>query len=954
MGLSFFLKKILNNKKSEVILFIWVEGGGKTKTMNNNKIISDKALEQLKRIGKRFSTLIIAVVLLLVLGTLAFQIATKYIWMDSLDFSKVYTTILYSKVTLGVTGFVLFFLLSFATFFWIRFSYMKQFSPAQLPVIISKNRYAYLLMVLASTLIGITGSLIVEGIGWEKALKFIHHTSFGVTDPFFNMDTSFYIFELPFIQFILYTLLNLFFFFLIIQIGAYSVFNMYRMSRHAQIHLATTVGVLGIVLAGIHLLGRYDTLLTNQVNLFQKSVVHGLSYTDKLVNIPKAYVLAAIVILMAVWIVVSLFRGKVQSSIKPLLIYIVAIVLFQVASIVVQNYVVSPNEFTREEPYLEENLQFTRAAYDLDTIEVKENPGNASLDEEMLDRNELTLDNVRLNDSRPLLDIYNQLQTFRTYYKFNDMDIDRYEIDGEYEQVFIGARELSTDDLPEQAQTWVNKNLRYTHGYGVAMSHVNKVTEQGQPEFMMNNIPVDGVLDVERPQLYFGEEAYPNVIVNSKVDEFDYPTGDENETNRYEETSGIPLQGLNRLLFAAKEGSVRMLVSDQLTDESQLLQTRNINDRVREIAPFFTYDDDPYIFVRDDGSLAWIIDAYVSAEGYPYSEAYNGNNNYIRNSVKVVVDAYTGEVDFYVVDQEDPLIQTYQNMFPELFTAEIPEDVQAHFRYPVDLFKIQTAMYGTYHMSNLEVFYNRGDYWEIPTEMYFNQDIEMDPYYITMKLPEYDEEEFILMTPYTPKKRQNMISWMGVRNDGDHYGELFVYQFPKQRNVYGPQQIENRINQDSVISQQLNLWSQGGSEVIRGNLLVIPIEDTVLYVEPVYIESSNETSLPEVKQVIMAYEDHIVMEETFEKALEEILGYSDRDVEKPQDAEEDVDEGAIDPEEDGTDEEGMEEPPALNAEDALQEAGQLFEDYQEALSNGDFEKAGAILKELEEELSKFK
>src|SRR5690625_3107224 len=370
--------------------FCYYEERGENKSMDNNngnkKFISDEMLEQIVQYLKRFSKLIISVVLLIVIVLLGFEIATKYIWMDSLDFSKVYTTILYSKAILGVSGFLLFFILSFVTLYWIRLSYTKQYSPAQLPVVITKNRYAYGVITLASTLIGITGSLIVEGIGWEKALKFIHHTSFGVTDPMFNMDISFYIFELPFIQFILYTLLNLFFFFLLIQIGAYSVFNMYRISRHAQIHLATTVGVLGIVLAGIHLLGRYDTLLTNQVNLFQKSVVHGLSYTDKLVNIPKAYVLAAIVILMAVWIVVSLFRGKVQSSIKPLLIYIVAVVLFQVASIVVQNYVVSPNEFTREEPYLEENLQFTRAAYDLDTIEVKENPGNASLDEEMLDR----------------------------------------------------------------------------------------------------------------------------------------------------------------------------------------------------------------------------------------------------------------------------------------------------------------------------------------------------------------------------------------------------------------------------------------------------------------------------------------------------------------------------------------------------------------------------------------
>lgn len=911
--------------------------------MTNGNNFSKSQYDRMKRLSKRFSITVGIVIFLIVLSYIGFQLFTEYIWMDTLNFGEVYTTILYSKVLLGVSGFVLFFILTFLTLYWIRLSYMNHFSPVQLPSFIAKGKTAYLIIGASAVFIGLTGSLIVQGLGWEPALKLINHTSFNKVDPFFNMDISFYIFILPFIEFVLYTLLNLFIFFLIIQIGAYSAFHMYRMSRHAQIHLAVTFGLIGIFLAGIHLLGRYNTLLTDQVNLFQKSVVYGLSYTDQLINVPKSYVLAAVAIIMVVWVIISVFRGNIQSSIKPIILYVAVLLIGQIASVVVQNFIVSPNEFSKEKPYLEHNLEFTRAAYALDKIEVKENPGNASLDTDMIERNQLTLDNVRLNDSRPLLDIYNQLQTFRTYYKFNGMDIDRYKIDGEYEQVFIGARELSTNDLPEQAQTWVNKNLRYTHGYGVAMSHVNKVTSQGQPEYMLRNIPVDGMLDVTRPQIYFGEEPYPNVIVKSKVDEFDYPTGEENETNRYEADLGIPLQGLNKLLFAIKEGSFRILVSDQLTNESQLLKTRNIKERVNKIAPFFQYDDDPYIIVREDGTLAWIIDAYVKAENYPYSESYRGNNNYIRNSVKVMIDAYSGEVNFYIVDPEDPLIQTYENIFPNLFTEEIPEDVKEHFRYPVDLFKIQTAMYGTYHMSNLEVFYNREDFWQFPTEKYFDQDIEMDPYYITMKLPESDVEEFILMMPYTPKNRQNMISWIGVRNDGDNYGEIFVYRFPKQKNIYGPQQIENRINQDSVISQQLNLWSQGGSEVIRGNLLVIPIEDTVLYVEPVYIESSNETSLPEVKQVIMAYEDHIVMEETFDKSLEKILSYIDGKTKSDDEPKEET------PEADETQEE-KEQEPILNAEEALKEIGTLFDAYQKALSDGDWAKAGEIMEELEEKL----
>lgn len=903
-----------------------------------------KQVDLFKRVSKRFVILTFSIIAFIVILYVAFQIYTNYIWMDTLGFSTIYTTILSSKVLLGLSGFILFFLLTFGTLYWIRLSYLNQFTPVQLPAFIVNKKPSFFLIAFGSFLVGILGSLIVQGIGWEPTLKLFNYAPFDKEDPFFGMDISFYIFVLPFIQFIIYTLLNLFIFFLIVQIGAYSAFRLYRINRYAQVHLATTFAVIGLLLASIHYLGRYETLLSNNVNIFQKSVVHGLSYTDELINLPKSYILAAAAIIATIWIVISLFRGNIQSSFKPIIIYIALIIIGQLASIGVQTFIVSPNEFAREEPYLEHNLQFTRAAYGLDDIEVKENPGNMSLDADMIERNELTIDNIRLNDARPLLDIYNQLQTFRTYYKFNDIDIDRYEIDGEYEQVFIGARELSTVDLPEQAQTWVNKNLRYTHGYGVAMSHVNKVTAQGQPEYMLRNIPVDGVLNIERPQIYFGEEDYPNVIVKTKVDEFDYPTGEQNETNRYEGDLGIPLQGLNKLLFAIKEGSIRILVSDQLTSESQLLKTRNIKDRVNEIAPFFTYDNDPYIFVRDDGSLSWMIDAYVTAENYPYSENFSGNNNYIRNSVKVTVDAYTGEVNFYIVDPDDPLVQTYKNIFPDLFTEEIPEDVRAHFRYPVDLFKIQTAVYGTYHMSNLEVFYNREDYWEFPTEKYFNEDIEMDPYYITMKLPENDEEEFILMRPYTPKNRQNMIAWIGVRNDGDHYGEIFIYRFPKQKNIYGPQQIENRINQDSYISQQLNLWSQGGSEVIRGNLLVIPLEDTVLYVEPVYIESSNETSLPEVKQVIMAYGDYIVMEETFDKSLEKILTYVENGVRPPATQEEGADQKELD-------DEGQIEEPILNAEELLQEISTLFDQYQKALSEGNWTEAGEIMEEIERRLN---
>ncbi|MFC4024904.1 UPF0182 family protein [Oceanobacillus longus] len=913
-------------------------------------------MKKLQKLGSWTGAIIGILFLLFILGTIAFQWITEYIWMDSLEFGTVFTTILGSKLALGAGGFFIFGFVTWLTLFWVRRTYLSHFDPQQLPAFFYQKKMVMNGAILAvAVFIGLLGSVIVQGVGWEPLLKILNYETFGESDPIFNRDISFYMFVLPFLEMIINILLGLGFFMLVVVVVAYSVFNIYRMNRSAQVHLGLTIAIIGVLLACTHLLSPFQALLSNQVNIFQESVVHGLSYTDRIINIPVSYILAAVAIIGAIWVILALRKGNFNSMLIPIVAYVAVMILGQGASALVQNYLVEPNEFQREQPYLEHNLNYTRQAYELENIDVSEHPGNQdSLDEDMIENNELTINNVRINDARPLLDVYNQLQTFRTYYEFNDIDVDRYEIDGEYQQVFLGARELNTADLPEQAQTWVNRTLRYTHGYGVAMSQVNEITSQGQPEYIVKNLPPVGEVDVERPQIYFGELDYPNVIVNSDVDEFDYPSGDENMNNRYEADKGIQLSGWNRLLFSANEGSFRMLVSDQLSNESQLLDTRNIVDRINRIAPFFEYDEDPYIFVRDDGSLAWMMDAYLVEKGYPYAEKFQDNKNYIKNAAKVMIDAYTGEVTFFVTEPDDPLLQTYQNIFPDLFTTEIPEDVESHFRYPERLFKIQANKYGTYHMTNLEIFYNREDRWEFPTEHYFNEDIEMEPYYVTMKLPEYEEEEFILMMPYTPRNRQNMIAWIGVRNDGEHYGEKFVYRFPKQENVYGPQQIENRINQDSVISQELNLWSQGGSQVIRGNLLSIPINDTMLYVEPIYIESSNETSLPEVKQVVVAYQDYIVMEATFDEALNRILELAggeidESDLQPEGPSLEDIEGEPEEPAE--TDEEETPPPvPSGDSDQLLHEFSELFGDYQDALSNGNWEEAAEIMSEIEERL----
>lgn len=902
---------------------------------NNVTGLSSAQKHKWKKRGGRFGKFFFVLIVLFLLVSISFDWITDYIWMGTVGYQDSFMTILTSKLMLGVVGFILFSVVTYIMFSWMRKVYLGFFSNEQLPAFIHSKKQSRLLMLAIAVFAGLIGSALVQGVGWEPWLKFLNYEPFGVTDPHFGRDVSFYMFVLPFIEIALSTVLGLAIFFFILEVAFYSVFSMYSKSRGAQMHMGATLAVIGVLLAAQHVLEPFHSLLTNQVNVAQESVVHGLSYTDAVINNPASYVMAGVAVLGTVWLIVSLFRGNLKGMIAPIVLYIVVGILAQGASMIVQNFVVSPNEFSKERPYLEENLNMTRAAYDFENMTEEQHPGADTLDQAMVDRNQDTINNVRINDSRPLLSVYNQLQTFRTYYEFNDIDIDRYMVDGEYEQVFLGARELNTTDLPSQAQTWVNQNLRYTHGYGIAMSNVNEITPQGQPEYMVQNLPPQGDLEIERPQMYFGEEDYDSVIVNSGVDEFDYPAGDENKSNRFEADTGVPLSGINRALFALSEGSFRMFVSDQVKGDSKLLQTRNIMDRVERIAPFLSYDEDPYIFVRDDGTMAWMIDAYVTEENYPYSEPYSGDNSYIRNSVKVTVDAYTGETTFYVAEPDEPLMQTYLQMFPDMFTEEVPDDVRSHFRYPIDLFKVQSQMYRTYHMTNLEVFYNREDYWEIPTEKYFNEDITMEPYYVTMRLPGAEEEEFILMTPFTPRNRQNMIAWMGVRNDGDNYGEMMIYEFPKQENVYGPQQIENRINQDSTISQQLNLWSQGGSEVIRGNLLVMPIEDTVMYVEPIYIKSSNQTSLPEVKQVILAYQNQIVMEPTFDRALEVLLSRIDPEAEAPTD-------------------DGVEETPdtgaTLESSEVLQEVADLFDQYQQEMSSGNYEEAGRIMEEIQSTL----
>jgi uncharacterized membrane protein (UPF0182 family) len=613
-----------------------------------------------------------------------------------------------------------------------------------------------------------------------------------------------------------------------------------------------------------------------------------------------------------------------------------AILLGSIYPAIVQKFVVEPSELGRETPYIERNINFTRLAFGLDKIEERDLPVELAPSEQDLAKNSATMNNIRLWDYRPLKDTYNQIQSIRLYYDFTDIDVDRYRIDGSYRQVLLGAREISPEKLASEAQTWINQRLQFTHGYGVALSPVNEISEEGLPNLWVKDVPPIGKIEIERPEIYYGEKTNNYVIVNTKAEEFDYPKGDINVYARYAGESGINLDSfIRRLVYAWEFGDINILISGELTPESSLLYRRNIQQRVWHLAPFLMLDRDPYIVIAD-GKLFWIQDAYTVSGRHPYSQPTPRGINYIRNSVKVVISAYDGSVTFYLVDPEDTLASTYAAIFPALFTPleEMPPSLRAHLRYPEDLFQIQVGRYQTYHMQDPRVFYNKEDLWTIPTETYADAERPVEPYYVIMMLPGEEQEEFLLMLPFTPTQKDNMITWLAARSDGDKYGKLIAYNFPKDKLVYGPRQIEARIDQDPTISSQLTLWGQKGSQVIRGNLLVIPIEKSVLYVEPIYLQAERG-QLPELKRVIVASGNRIVMEPTLAQSLSAI--YAGLPPEPPP-------EGPLPPS------------PPPEAPAGLAELAQLAQEHyvkaQEYLKAGDWASWGEELKKMEEALNR--
>ena len=708
---------------------------------------------------------------------------------------------------------------------------------------------------------------------WRVLLQFLYQAPYGASDPLYNKDIGFYLFALPaYIAIKNWMLLTLFlsavFAGAIYWVHGGIVYTVQRrsMSPTAIAHGSVLLGLLFAVKAWSYGLDRYLLLYGDN------GVVVGASYTDIYVGLPVLWLLVglSIVATFATWVNVRARTYRIPIA-AVVLVFGGSFLLSSVIPGLFKRVFVKPNELELERPYIQRNIALTQQAYNLHQITAKPFPAEQDLTLKTIESNKATIENIRLWDWQPLMDAYMQLQEIRTYYKFHDVDIDRYWLDGAYQSVMLSARELKSSLLPPNAQTWVNTRVLFTHGNGVVMGPVTRKTADGLPVFYLRDIPPvsTGGPEIREPRIYYGEETNSYVIVRGSTPEFDYPKGKDNIYAAYDGTGGIPIGGIFRKnLFAWHFGDINLLLSSYITDDSRIMIRRDIQEQVRTIAPFLRLDHDPYLVISG-GKLYWIQDAYTTSDYFPYAQPVQKLGlNYIRNSVKIVIDAYNGTVDFYLIDAADPIARTYQRIFPALFKpfAAMPPDLQTHIRYPEDLFRIQAQVFQAYHMEAADVFYNREDLWQSPREPADGGTTLMAPYYIVMRLPGEAQAEFFLMLPMVPSRRDNMIAWLAARCDPPDYGKLIVYEFPKDKLVYGPFQIEALINQNTEISQQLTLWNQMGSRVIRGNLLVIPIENSILYVSPLYLRAA-EGQLPELKRVIAAYGDRVVMKETLAEAL---------------------------------------------------------------------------------------
>lgn len=822
---------------------------------------------------KPLATLLVGIVaLVLVVPPLA-AVYTDWLWFVEVRHQQVFVRMLSARFLLGGAVFLVAFAVLYANVRIAqgalrerRFTVVGPEGARTIAFDMGRLRpLFYLGAALAAVLIAWSASG-----KWDIWLMARNAVPFSSSDPILGLDVSFYLFQLPFLQFVQNLAL------MILVLAASAVAGVHFAGQNlmldpvrgllighaARKHLSVLIAALMLVLAFRAWLD-IPALLTSP-----SGIVHGASYVDVNTRIPVQWVL---VVAACIGTLLALYHVTTERF-WPLLcavgLYLGVVLAGGAFALILQRLVVAPNEQVRETPFITHAIAATRIGFALDKVVERPLSGEATLTPEDIERNAATFDNVPLWNNQPLLDTFGQIQEIRTYYDFVSVDNDRYVIDGEYRQIMLSAREMNSSALP--SGTWINERLTFTHGYGLTLGPVNEVTSVGLPVLFIKDLPLSSTVDLQvtQPAIYFGELSNDHVFVKTRTQEFDFPSGDDNVFGTYQGEGGVSVGTLlRRLLFAIRFRSPDTLFSPNLTAESRVLMYRGISERVKRIAPFLIYDSDPYLAISN-GRLIWIQDAYTVSSRYPYATPAAGGINYVRNAVKVTIDAYDGTVVFHLLDTEDPIAATLGRVFPELFRplSDMPEDLRMRLRYPTGIFALQAAMFATFHMTNPATFYNREDQWDVPSLEEGTGAAPMTPYYTIMKLPGETAPEYIQMLPYTPRQKDNLAAWMVARSDGDNYGQLMVFQLPKQTVIFGPRQIAARISQDQVIAPQITLWNQQGSEVIQGALLVIPIEESLVYIRPLYLRAANGR-IPELKRVVVAYQNRIVMEETLDAAL---------------------------------------------------------------------------------------
>ena len=884
--------------------------------------------------------------IILGLGVLAVMSVGFFIdvqWFKEVGYFEVFMTKFVASACLVVP----IFLVSFIALF-IYFRSMKQ---TILSIVgIGKQRIYRIITTSANLIFSFGLGVTVAFTNWRAILEFVNAQSFGVKDPIFNLDISFYMFKLPIIESVYRSLFVVLVVMVLITLIVYIATNLQAdMGNSRVIHLNSRgEGILkfaGRQLAVIVAMGMLLFSVGFIIKGFDlvyspRGVAYGASYTDVKVTLLFFRVISVAAIIGTIMVVYGIIRKKFKVIGISIATIAGLIVLQPIVATFVQQVIVKSNELEFENPYIEYNIEATKSAYGIDDIEVKAfDPAN-DLTSDKLEANKDIIDNLKVNSAEPVLNFYKQVQLIKNYYVFNDVDTDRYKVDGEYSQVFIAPREIDTSGM----DIWQNKHLRYTHGYGLAMSEVNQVTKEGQPSFLMRDIPTLNSTDikVDNPRIYFGESTNDYAIVNTDIIEFDYPDGETENEFKYDGDAGISMNGLNKLAFAIEYNQPKMVFSSAIKDDSKILINRNIIDRAKKIAPFLTYDSDPYPVVYND-KIVWVIDAYTTSDKYPFSEPYNGIN-YIRNSVKITVDAYTGDINFYVADENDPIIKTYSKVFKGLFKSmsEMPEEIKEHFRYPQDMFNLQTEVLAKYHINDSIKLFTQEDLWDVSGkklgeevsegENQKSTDKDVELLYLMSRLHGEENLEMMLFEYFNMKGKQNMVSLLGARMDGENYGELIMYKFPQQRAIYSPDLFKNRMMQDPDISKEISLWAGKGSEVVYGDIVILPIEDSLLYMNTIYLKAEAANGIPEMKRVVLSNGDKIVIEENVEKALEKLFSYS----EKP---DKDTDEEVTEPDEEDKSE-------VETGEGSFGEAANLFNEAIEAQKGGDWAKYGELINEL--------